>query len=62
MYWATVGSATLWPSRTRVPFTLKNTTRIVGADLHGDKFDDAVVLAEDGKLCEISNTPYPPHP
>jgi hypothetical protein len=45
-----------------VPFTLKNTTRIVGADLHGDRFDDAAVLAEDGKLCEISNTPYPPHP
>jgi hypothetical protein len=48
--------------RSRVPFTLKNTTRIVGADLHGDRFDDAAVLAEDGKLCEISNTPYPPHP
>ena len=32
------------------------------ADLHGDKFDDLLILPKDGRLFELSNPPFAPPP
>jgi len=46
----------------KAPFTLKLTTLLAGADLAADKFDDVLVLTEDGALFVVDNTPFPPPP
>jgi hypothetical protein len=41
----------------KVPFTLTATTPWAAADVDGDHFDDLLILAEDGTLYEVKNTP-----
>jgi hypothetical protein len=41
----------------KVPFTLTATTPWAAADVDGDKFDDLLILAEDGTLYEVKNAP-----
>ena len=41
----------------KVPFALTPTTPWAAADVDGDKFDDLLILAEDGTLYEVKNTP-----
>ena len=33
-------------------------TRFGAGDIHGDKFDDLLIVTEDGRLFELDNTPY----
>jgi len=35
---------------------------LTAADLHGDKFDDLLIVTKDGALFALSNTPFPRHP
>jgi hypothetical protein len=41
----------------KVPFALTATTPWAAADVDGDRFDDLLILAEDGTLYEVKNTP-----
>ena len=44
--------------RRPVPFKLTATTPWTAADLHGDKFEDLLILTPDGRLYEVSNPPF----
>jgi len=44
--------------RRKVPFQLGPSTPWTAADLHGDGFEDIVVVTPDGTLYEVSNTPF----
>ena len=53
------GAPTRTHGRHKVPW--KRVTRgmlVAAGDIHGDKFDDLLILTPDGKLYELSNTPY----
>lgn len=41
-----------------VPWKLTPKTNFGAGDIHGDKFDDLLIVTEDGKLFELDNTPY----
>lgn len=41
-----------------VPWSVTRGTRFGAGDIHGDKFDDLLIVTEDGKLFELDNTPY----
>ncbi len=44
--------------RRKVPFKLTPATPWTAADLHGDGFEDLIILTADGTLYEVSNTPF----
>ena len=44
----------------KVPFELKPGTRLVAADLRGDKFDDLVVITPEGAVYALDNLPPKP--
>jgi hypothetical protein len=41
-----------------VPWKLTARTRFGAGDIHGDKFDDLLIVTPEGKLFELNNTPY----
>jgi hypothetical protein len=41
-----------------VPWKVTPKTRFWAGDIHGDKFDDLLIVTEDGRLFELDNTPY----
>ncbi len=41
-----------------VPWKLTAGTRFGAGDIHGDKFDDLLIVTEEGSLFELDNTPY----
>ncbi len=41
-----------------VPWKVTPKTRFGAGDIHGDKFDDLLIVTEDGRLFELDNTPY----
>jgi hypothetical protein len=43
---------------TKVPWKLTPKTHFGAGDIHGDKFDDLLIVTEDGRLFELDNTPY----
>jgi len=43
---------------TKVPWQVTPKTRFGAGDIHGDKFDDLLIVTEDGRLFELDNTPY----
>lgn len=43
---------------TKVPWQLSPKTHFGAGDIHGDKFDDLLIVTEDGELFELNNTPY----
>ncbi|KKL08566.1 hypothetical protein LCGC14_2574590, partial [marine sediment metagenome] len=45
--------------RHRVPFKLTPTTPWTAADMHGDRFEELLILTADGRLYEIGNPPPP---
>ena len=45
-----------------VPWKITPGTRFCAGDIHGDKFDDLLIVTEDGWLFELDNTPYKRHP
>jgi hypothetical protein len=44
--------------RDNVPWQVTPKTRFGAGDIHGDKFDDLLIVTPDGKLFELNNTPY----
>ena len=45
-----------------VPWKITPGTRFAAGDIHGDKFDDLLIVTEDGSLFELDNSPYDRHP
>jgi len=43
---------------TKVPWQLTPRTHFGAGDIHGDKFDDLLIVTEHGRLFELDNTPY----
>jgi hypothetical protein len=43
---------------TDLPWKITRGTRFGAGDLRGDKFDDLLIVTEEGKLFELNNTPY----
>lgn len=41
-----------------VPWKITPKTRFGAGDIHGDKFDDLLIVTPDGELFELDNTPY----
>jgi hypothetical protein len=41
-----------------VPWKLTAGTRFGAGDIHGDKFDDLLIVTPEGRLFELNNTPY----
>jgi VCBS repeat protein len=41
-----------------VPWKVTPKTRFGAGDIHGDKFDDLLIVTPEGKLFELNNTPY----
>ena len=44
-----------------VPWKVTPGTRFGAGDLHGDKFDDLLIVTKEGRLFELNNTPYERH-
>jgi hypothetical protein len=44
--------------RNEVPWKVTPGTRFGEGDIHGDKFDDLLIVTQEGRLFELDNTPY----
>ena len=44
-----------------VPWKVTPGTRFGAGDLHGDKFDDLLIVTKEGRMFELNNTPYERH-
>ena len=44
--------------RDEVPWKVTPGTRFGAGDIHGDKFDDLLIVTPEGRLFELNNTPY----
>ena len=44
-----------------VPWKINAGTRFGAGDIHGDRFDDLLIVTDDGKLFELNNSPYKRH-